>query len=184
MMIAVNASAQSKLKASKFVSGDYSIFKVACDSISKSFTMVTDITEGNISCTLFISGKMIKDSQGKYPLKAYLWDKNASQDGKLTFKNGIMEIQLKESGSCQNIYDFEHGAGFTLDRIYPYRKFSMIVSKKAIAYSNYSTIAHKKGYLLKGDFVSIISENKDFRYIEYKNKPSFKAWVKKSDLIL
>ena len=60
----------------------------------------------------------------------------------------------------------------------------MIRSKKAIVYESGSSIGVKKGYFLQGDFVSIISENKDFCFVQYVKKPSFKAWIKKTDLVL
>jgi len=191
--------AQSKSKITDIVSGDYDEVKVSVDSSSRSFTIVDNSQDGNYSCTLFIKGQLVKNKDGKYPLKAYPYGfNNQSFDGTLYFRqgknghNGTIIVQLSESGSCQNMINYKDGVFLPLDKLYPYHRFSMVQSDKATTYAD-SAGTRAKGHLVQGDLVSVISDHKDYCYVEYlkpaymeqvKKKPAFKAWIKKSDLIL
>ncbi|SDS07030.1 hypothetical protein SAMN05216490_0482 [Mucilaginibacter mallensis] len=180
-----------KINKDNITSGQYEEVKLSYDSISKTLTGIIESQEGMFSCSVFFTGKMVKDTLDKYILKAYPYGltDNAGYPGTLIFKhgrnghNGEIEIQLSESGACQNFMDLARGIPFSLEKKVTYKKFSMIRSKKAIAYTD-SLITNKKGYFVQGDFVSVITENKNCCYVQYLEKPSFKAWIKKSDLIL
>ena len=183
--------AQINNTTSYFCSGEYNEVKVSCDSISKDFTIIVDFQERNFGCTLFLLGKLFKNKEGKFPLKPYPYGFGKTAfEGTLslhTSKKGEFDgivVQLKESGSCQNLINFKGGDFFPLTKKFAYKKFSMVKTKKATAYNDGLLLSRTKGYLLEGDFVSIIAENKSFCYIEYVEKPKFKAWVKKSDLQL
>jgi hypothetical protein len=181
-----------------FVPGDYDTFKMSCDSASGTFTIITDITQGNSGCSLFISGKMTKDKNGHYPLKVYPWGEAIAPFNGILYFGGnrkYNEIVIKFDGesACDFIYQFKKGESLFLDRKFPYHKFTRVSSKRAICYTDSIVTSRKKGYLVQYDLASILRESKDFCYVEFINeesfftdskKPRFYAWVKKSDLTL
>jgi hypothetical protein len=185
------AGAQSNVFNSGFPSGDYDEVKVSCDIVLKTFTIIDNSEQGAFSCSLFLSGSLIKNKDGKYPVKAYPYGfNNKAFDGTVMFREGknghkgSLIIQVSEAGSCQNMTDYKAGVYFPLDKIVAYKRFGMVKVPKAVAYIDSLLISNKKGYLVERDFISVLKETKDFCYITYLKKPSFKAWVKRSDLIL
>lgn len=187
----LETSAQTKAVLNTFSSGNYEEVKISIDSVSNSFTGILQSEMGLFSCTVFFTGKMIKNDAGKYMVTAYPFglSDGAGYPGTLEFRegkkghNGSIKLQLSESGSCQNMIDFKQGVFFDFEKMVPYLHFSMIKSKKATSYTNSSEASPKKGYLVQGDFVNIIAEKDGFCNISYAKKPTYKAWIRKSDLI-
>ena len=135
----MSSMAQSKILASSLVSGQYEEVKLSTDSNSKSFTGIIEDKEGNISCSLFFTGKMFKDKDGFYSIKAYpfgLMD-TTSYPGTMLFREGKnnhsseVQIKLEESGSCQNIIDLKKGVYFSLEKIVPLSKVQHDKIKKS-----------------------------------------------------
>lgn len=190
VMCGIKAVAQSNIHDKGFPSGDYDELKVSCDTILKTFTMVDDSNQGAYSCSLFLSGSLVKNKDGKYPVKAYPYGfNNKAFDGTIFFREGknghkgILVIQISETGACENMANYKSGLYLPLDKAIAYPKFDMIKVAKAMAYGD-SLLKIKKGYFVERDFVSILKETADGYYVTYLKNPSFMAWVKKIDLIL
>jgi len=188
--LAVNVHSQSKSVPNHLVSGTYEQIRLSCDSTNQSFTGLIEDKEGMTSCRLFFKGKMVRNKEGQYVITAYPYYNKANPSyGTLLFitdhKNHGADIKLRlnESGSCQNIIQLKDGWSFSFENQFSYQKFSMICSKKAPVYVDPNGV-NKKGYFVEGDIISILSENEHFCYVEYWEKQSYKAWIKKSDIIL
>lgn len=102
-------------------------------------------------------------------------------DGVIVKCNGIFS-------NCQNLMDLagETGESFTLTTPKPFISANIISSTKAYIYKTASDTAKTKMYLIKGNFISILTVNDSWVSFEYMNPSGkrVKGWLKKEDVAL
>ena len=137
------------------------------------------------SCNLFFKGNF-NNLESPTEIKFYNnFDFESFTTGNISINEitKICKIILKDqSFSCSNIFDLKSGEVFSLGAPAKIIRCARIVSEKAYFWVNGK---RTKTYLLKGDFVAILDENKNtdlkIKFIN-KNLKTIEGWIKKSDV--
>jgi hypothetical protein len=143
-----------------------------------------------ITCSLIFKSSPQKKMAGpnKYPVGFY-------NEGD-TAEAGQGYIEIKKSGvhvkcngmfsSCQNLIDLggETGWFFEFTTAKPFISANIISSVKASIYKTASDTAKTKMYLIKGNFISIITIKDNWVSFEYMTPSGkrIKGWLKKEDV--
>lgn len=148
---------------------------------------VDNDTESGVyqSCNLFFKGNF-KDLDNSIEISVF----NSFELMQFTSGNIIIDEELKtckislkdHSISCSNIFDLKSGEIFNLDSPLRLLKCTRILADRSFFWDNGK---RKKTYLVKGDFVAIIEEQKNtYLKILYVNKNliTTTGWIKKTDV--
>lgn len=145
-----------------------------------------------ISCSLlFISTPRLKTSSpNKYPVR-FFNEGDTAESGKGYVEITKDGINVKSNGivsSCNNLMDLagETGEPFIFLTAKPFISASIIRSDKAPIYKTANDTAKTKMYLVKDNFVSLVTIQESWVLFEYMTSSGkrIKGWLKKEDVTL
>jgi hypothetical protein len=109
--------------------------------------------------------------------------------GYIEIKNDGVNVKCYEFlSACQSLIDLKSESGyyFSLSATKPFKGVSKIKSTKAYIYNTATDVAKSKMYLVKNDFISILSKSNGWVLFEYMNfnGKHIKGWLKSEDILL
>ncbi|HEX6428744.1 MAG TPA: hypothetical protein VF008_13705 [Niastella sp.] len=145
-----------------------------------------------ISCSLIFKSSPQTKMAGpnKYPVGFYNeGDTAEAGQGYIEIKNNGVDVKCNGTfSSCQNLIDLggETGWFFEFTTAKPFISANIISNANASIYKTASDTAKTKMYLIKNNFISIITIKDNWVSFEYMNPSGkrIKGWLKKEDIAL
>lgn len=143
-----------------------------------------------ITCSMMFVGSPKTIGANKYPVR-FFNEGDTTEAGKGYVEITKSGINIKCNGnfsSCQNIMDLagEMGEPFEFSTAKTFIAVSAIRNAKAPIYKTAVDSTKTKMYLVKGNFISIVTVNDSWVSFEYMNPSGkrIKGWLKKEDVVL
>lgn len=175
----------NSLYCQSFVSGYYSgsiPMYLAFDSITKKISGYIEVKseeyDNKISCVLYFQGT-IEDGNTANILFYDYWDMKNTDSGTISRKNdGSIWIKSYDFiMPCSNLIAISKGEYAELKKVYPFRKISVIKSKKQNFYSTPMSNAIKSSYLVYFDPVGVLKEQGSWLYVQYLKNNMNTGWI-------